>query len=164
MGCYDPPFFLPLCLLLFTHVASRICTATSFLLDSFITYFIPTCPCTATGASLSFIFTPPAAEPSMTLYDSLFTVVYSAPAHSWSSFILYLSTPFCTCVSLPFSLFYLSILNSFLPAPYSFYTVPYSCFTSIFYSIHVYSIAYMYLVWLGCKLVIYKGAVMSLEG
>ena len=73
----------------------------------------------------------------MTPYDSFFTVLYSAPVHSLSSFILLPSTPFCACASLPFLFFYLSILDSFLPAPYSSFTAPYSYFTSIFYSVRV---------------------------
>ena len=125
--------------LLFTHVVSRSCTATSFLLDSFITYFIPTCLCTATGASFFSILSLPAAGLSMTLHDS---------------FLLYFTQRLCILYHLLF--LYLPLL-SVLVHPFLFLSFTYQSLThsslhlihSLLHLIHVllvYSIAYVYLV------------------
>ena len=85
------------------------------------------------------IFTLPAAELCMTLYDSLFTVLYSAPAHSFSSCILLPSTPFCACTSLPFLPFtYQSSTHSSLHLIHSL--------LHLIHVLLVYSIVYVYLV------------------
>ena len=73
----------------------------------------------------------------MTLYDSFLLYFTQRLLILFHLSFLLPSIPFCACASLPFSFFYLSIFDSFLPAPYSPYTAPYSCFTSIFYSVCV---------------------------
>ena len=152
-----PPFFSPLCLLFITYVTSRTCIATSFLLDSSSIYFTLACFCTATSASLVSIFTSPVVELILTPYDSL---------------LLYFTQHLHILYHLLF--FYLPLL-SVLVRPFLFLSFTYQSSTHfslrlihpllrLIHVLLVYSIAYVYLVWLGCRLVIYKGAMMSLEG
>ena len=141
-----PPFFSPLCLFLFTHVASRTCTATSLLLDSFITYLIPTCFDTATGASLFSILSLPAVELSMTLYDSF--LLYFTQRLRFLYHLLFFNLPLLSVLARPF--LFLSFTYQSL-THYSLHLI--HSLLRLIHVLLVYSIAYVYLVWLGCRLV-----------
>ena len=155
--CYDPPFFSPLCLLLFTHVASRTMYC-HFISFGLLYYLLHSCAYWHCHRCFLFsILSFTCSGTCMTLFDS-FLLYFTQRLH-----ILY------------HHLFFYLLLLSVLACPFLFLSFTYQSSThfslrlihSLLCLIHVllvYSIAYMYLVWLGCRLVIYKGAVMSLEG